>query len=69
MRRARFLLLQNAAFIPMFREATQVAARASQLTSLEPLAPKADRHRSAVAEIFADISRDKLLAARERRSR
>ncbi|HJZ93991.1 MAG TPA: hypothetical protein VKE40_24160, partial [Gemmataceae bacterium] len=63
----RWLLLQNASFVPMFRG--EIANRKEQLSdlrldTLEPLAPKATGD-LAVEEIFADLSKDKPTAARK----
>ncbi len=62
----RLLMLQNAAFLPMFREAMggrgKVADR--RIDQLEPIAPSEEGD-GAVAEIFADASRDRLTAARK----
>jgi len=60
----RMLLLQNASFVPLFREA---AARRNKLASiqidaLEPLAP-ADE--GGLDDIFVDVSKDPLRAARK----
>jgi len=58
------LLLQNAAFLPLFRGA--MAGRGEvkdvQLDRLEPIAPKAEGP-DAVWEIFADVSRNPSSAA------
>jgi hypothetical protein len=51
----RFLLLQNAAFLPLFRGETKLP---TALDTLEPLAPKASGA-GALEEIFADVGRDK----------
>ena len=59
----RFLLLQNAAFIPMFRGRAG-ADQGVAIDEFEPAAPKAAGS-EAVEEIFADVSGDKLLAARK----
>src|SRR6185436_19817808 len=59
----RFLLLQNAAFIPMFRGRAE-ADKGVLIDEFEPTAPKATGA-EAVEEIFADVSRDKPLAARK----
>jgi hypothetical protein len=59
----RFLLLQNAAFIPLFRSRAN-ADTGLTIDEFEPAAPKATSA-EAVEEIFADVSRDKLLAARK----
>jgi hypothetical protein len=63
----RFALLQNASFLPLFREA--IVGRKQKMAdlridTLEPIAPKAEGS-GAVGEIFADLSRDKLSAARK----
>ncbi len=62
----RFLMLQAAAFLPLFRQAMQARGRLAELhvDTLEPLAPTA-RGAEAIAEILADISRDKTIAARK----
>ena len=58
----RLLLLQNAAFLPLYRGNRE--DKGQHIDTLEPLAPdgKGDE---AVAEIFADASRDRLTAARK----
>jgi len=63
----RWLLLQGAAFMPMFRG--EIASRKENLSeekieSLEPLVPKATGPQ-AVEEIFADLSKNKATAARK----
>jgi hypothetical protein len=58
----RLLLLQNAAFVPMFRERMGKDLPASKIDAIEPAAPKATGE-AAVAEIFDDVSRDKSTAA------
>lgn len=58
----RLLLLQNAAFLPLYRGAH--VDTGLHLDTLEPLATEAPGN-EAVAEIFADISRDRLRAARK----
>ncbi len=58
----RLLLLQNAAFLPLYRGDRPDAG--VKIDTLEPLAPDAQGE-AAVAEIFADISKDKLTAARK----
>lgn len=59
----RFLLLQCAAFLPMFRDRAG-AGEGIDLVELEPLAvPESEGE--AVAEIFADVSGEKLAAARK----
>ncbi|HUY37042.1 MAG TPA: twin-arginine translocation signal domain-containing protein [Pirellulales bacterium] len=61
----RLLLLQNAAFLPMFREAMQSRGHVAEtdLTRLEPL-PLATGA-AAEVEILADVSRDPMAAARK----
>jgi hypothetical protein len=62
----RYLLLQNAAFIPLFRAGAGVnTGRGIAIDELEPTAPAAAATDDAVAEIFAEVSRDKSLAARK----
>jgi TAT (twin-arginine translocation) pathway signal sequence len=58
----RLLLLQNAAFIPLFRGNPKTKGVA--IDQLEPLAPKKSGS-EAVAEILADISHDRQAAARK----
>ena len=63
----RLLLLQNAAFLPMFRQAA--IGRSGSLADrtieeLEPLEPQSSGP-EAVAEVFQDVSRDRLTAARK----
>lgn len=62
----RFLMLQGAAFLPLFRQAMKARGRINEqrLDTLEPLAPTAAGP-EAIAEILADISRDKQTAARK----
>jgi hypothetical protein len=61
----RFLLLQAAAFIPLFRATAGLTASSERaIDELEPVEPSS-RDTDAVAEIFADVSRDKLLAAKK----
>ncbi len=61
----RLLMLQNAAFLPMFRGAMQSRGRIKDLSidSLEPAALSDDA--PATEQIFADLSRDPLLAAKK----
>jgi len=61
----RLLLLQNAAFLPMFREAMQGRGRVAEteLTALEPAPLSGDQ--PAEAEILAEVSRDPMTAARK----
>jgi TAT (twin-arginine translocation) pathway signal sequence len=56
----RFLLLQNAAFIPMFRDRGG-ARDGIAIDQLEPLEPKGD----ALEDIFADVTSDKMSGARK----
>jgi hypothetical protein len=60
----RLLLLQAAAFLPMFREAMQGRGRLREaaIDRLEPLAPSGHGSK-AVEEIFAEIGRDRHAAA------
>ena len=58
----RLLLLQNAAFLPLFRG--NRADNGTHIDAIEPLAPEA-KGDDAVAEIFADVSKDRGLAARK----
>jgi hypothetical protein len=58
----RMLLLQNAAFLPLYRGNRE--DKGIHIDTLEPIAPKAQGD-EAVAEIFADIGKDRLTAARK----
>jgi hypothetical protein len=58
----RLLLLQNAAFLPLYRG--DRADSGLHIDALEPLAPAATGD-EAVAEIFHDISHDRLAASRK----
>jgi hypothetical protein len=58
-----FLLLQNAAFIPLFR-GRAAADKGILVDEFEPVSPKTTGN-AVVEEIFADASSDKLLAARK----
>jgi hypothetical protein len=58
----RLLLLQNAAFVPMFRSAMGKDLPKSPIDAIEPVAPKSTGG-EAVADIFEDVSRDKSAAA------
>jgi hypothetical protein len=62
----RFVLLQNAAFLPMFLEAMRGRGSVGDVTieSLEP-APLMGDQAAAAEEIFADVSRDKMQATRK----
>jgi len=62
----RMLLLQNAAFLPLFRQAMERRGGALadiKLDTLEPLPPA--NAEAGVAEIFADIGENRLQAARK----
>jgi hypothetical protein len=58
----RLLLLQNAAFMPLFRGGSK--DKGIHIDTLEPLEPKA-KGEEAMDEIFAEISNDKLAASRK----
>ena len=58
----RLLLLQNAAFLPLYRG--NRGDKGIHIDTLEPLMPNAQGD-EAVAEIFADIGNDRLMAARK----
>ena len=58
----RLLLLQNAAFLPLFRGDRKDSGL--HIDALEPLAPEASGE-EAVAEIFANLHRDRLAASRK----
>lgn len=62
----RWLLLQNAAFLPLFREAMRGrgAVKDVAVDQLEPLPLRAEGP-AAVEEIFSDLGRDKVTAARK----
>ncbi len=62
----RMLLLQNAAFLPLFREAMRGRGRVgdSQIDALEP-APLDGAGPAAVEEIFAEVGRNGMTAARK----
>jgi hypothetical protein len=60
----RWLMLQNASFLTMFRDALGRGIGDTHIDSFEPL----DREKAgaeAVAEMFADVSKDRLTAARK----
>ncbi len=65
-RTRRLLMLQNAAFLPMFREAMRGRGRVRDLSvdELEPESP-AETGTGAIEEIFAEVSRDRMVAARK----
>ncbi|HSI61982.1 MAG TPA: twin-arginine translocation signal domain-containing protein, partial [Candidatus Saccharimonadia bacterium] len=58
----RLLLLQNAAFLPLYRGNRE--DKGIHIDTLEPLTPTAQGD-EAVAEIFSDIGKDRLMAARK----
>jgi hypothetical protein len=58
----RLLLLQNAAFLPLYRG--NRADKGLHLDTMEPLEPDSDGD-EAVAEIFGDVSKDRLSASRK----
>jgi hypothetical protein len=58
----RLLLLQNAAFLPLFRG--DAKDKGIRIDALEPLSP-ADAEADSVDEIFVEISKDRLMAARK----
>jgi hypothetical protein len=62
----RMLLLQNAAFLTLFREAMGGRGRVSDeaVDRLEGLSPEAEGE-AAIAEIFADVSEDRMRAAQK----
>ena len=63
----QLMLLQAAAFLPMFRAAMASRGRIHEdrrIDQLEPLAPEA-RGPGAIEEIYADVSRDRVRAARK----
>jgi hypothetical protein len=62
----RFLLLQNAAFLPLFRGAMQGRGKIAdrRIDQLEAV-PTKDKGPQALEEIFTDVSRDPMTAARK----
>jgi hypothetical protein len=58
----RMLLLQNAAFLAMFRQAMGTKIKDIQLTEMQPV-PLTGGGQPAIDEIFADITRDRMQAA------
>ncbi len=62
----RMLLLQNAAFVPLFRQAMESRGKveAARLETLEPVALE-HTGAEAVSEIFADVSNNRLRAAQK----
>ncbi len=63
----RLLLLQNAAFLPLFREAAIRRGGELDATTIEKLQPAEPEGsgRAALREIFADLGRDRLAATRK----
>jgi hypothetical protein len=63
----RMLLLQNAAFVPLFLQAMGGRGKVAEarLDQIEPEPLKAQDGAKPVEEIFADVSRDRLTAARK----
>ncbi|MBI3414450.1 MAG: hypothetical protein HY043_03875 [Verrucomicrobia bacterium] len=59
----RLLLLQNAAFVPLFRSASNAKKSALRIDEFEPFQTKSSGA-DAIGEIFATVSHDKLGAAR-----
>ncbi len=59
----RLLLLQNAAFLPLYRGNPR--EHGVRIDTLEPLPTSATTGDAAIAEIFAEISSDRLIAARK----
>ena len=57
----RLLLLQNAAFLPLFRGRSRDGV---EIDTFEP-APLSEPGPAAIEEIFAEVSRDRLMAARK----
>ncbi|TWT33076.1 hypothetical protein [Blastopirellula retiformator] len=63
----RLMLLQNVAFLPMFRGAMKGRGKVKSVT-IDDLTPeKLDRDSAATEQIFADLSRDPMTAARKTR--
>jgi hypothetical protein len=62
----RLLMLQTAAFLPMFRKAMEGRGKLDdvKIDTLEPAEPKA-KGEAAVEEVFADVSHDRTAAARK----
>ena len=59
----RLLLLQNVAFLPMFREARGGNLSDAKLTELEPAKTAGADPAKMIEEIFADVTRDRTAAA------
>jgi hypothetical protein len=62
----KWLMLQNASFITLFRDALAGRGKVgdARIDALEPLEPSKSSE-DAVAEMFADVSKDRLTAARK----
>jgi len=62
----RWLLLQNASFVPLFRDALTGRGKVgdARIDALQPLDPEKTGE-EAVAEMFADVGTDRLTAARK----
>ena len=60
----RMLMLQAASFLTMFRQAMQMNLANRRIDTLEPLETQANGA-AAIEEIFANVSRDKVQAARK----
>jgi hypothetical protein len=60
----RWLMLQNASFVTLFRDALGNRKGDAKIDALEPLDPEKTGE-AAVAELFADVSKDRLTAARK----
>jgi hypothetical protein len=60
------MLLQNAAFLPMFREAMRGRGSVGDLRidELEPLAPRSSG-RGAIEEVLSEVSEDRMTAVRK----
>jgi hypothetical protein len=61
----KLVLLQNCAFIPMFRDSQRGKIADVRIDDVKPLALKEPS--GAVEEIFSDVSKDKMSAARKAR--
>ena len=59
----KLLMLQTVAFITLFRRA-EVGGKEIRIDQFEPLAPKSSGE-DAIEEIFADVSNDRMIAARK----
>ena len=61
----RLMMLQNAAFLPMFRAAMQSRGSVKDVTIDDLAEPNADSKASGIDEIFAELGRDPMSAARQ----